>query len=186
MYRERRGLAPIILNPGTRRRRWVVNFTHKLVCFPERTLALTEKKFGLVLETVGTFCKIQIPLASAAIRRWFRPSYGLVAMKSRLFRLIHINRDMSKAVSIWKWHFTSSEVIIFCTWRCAAVFSAEQTAWLTSPHPIWQRSLLIHTPSWSSQLTVSQGFVYLNSIRKHCLLRSRYAHPDVTFYITQP
>jgi len=51
VYKEKEGIAPIILNLGTRHR-CVVNFTPQLLCSPERTQVPSEKEAELAPESV--------------------------------------------------------------------------------------------------------------------------------------
>jgi len=77
-HREKRGIAPLILNPGTR---WgsVVNFTPRLLFYWERTPIPTEQDAGWAPEPVWSFWRRDKSPAPTGIRAPDRPARTLVS-----------------------------------------------------------------------------------------------------------
>jgi hypothetical protein len=66
VYRRRRGIAPFILNLGTRRRR-VVRFTLRPIYHQERTPFSIEERIEWSPDPFGTFWRCEKSLASTGV-----------------------------------------------------------------------------------------------------------------------
>ena len=89
-YRGSTGIAPLILNLGTRCR-WVVNFTPRPLYSREITPVPIEQEAGRATEPDWTFCKREKSLAATRIRIPDHPSRSLVVIPTTLSRHIFMH-----------------------------------------------------------------------------------------------
>ena len=85
-YRERRDIAPFILNLGVGRR-WLVNFENRPHYLQERTAIPTEYENPWAPQSVWVFWRKEMSLAPARFRAPDLPVRGLVPISTTLLRL---------------------------------------------------------------------------------------------------